>query len=294
MSEEKKFLIYINGTFYKEDEAKISVFDHGLLYGDGIFEGIRVYDGRIFMLDEHLDRLYESAKTINLQIPLSKEEFRKAIIETARKNGVRDAYIRPIVTRGYGGLGLDPRNCKAPTVIIIVQSAPPMLTKGKAVRAIVSSIRKNPPFCLPPMVKSLNYLNNILAKIEAINAGVDEAIMLDWRGYISEGTATNIFIVKDRVLNTPPLYASILAGITRRVVIELAKELKIDVIERDITLHELYNADEAFLTGTGPEIQPIIEVDKRKIGTGEPGPITLKLTDAFRNKVQTSGVDIYS
>jgi len=296
MNDKSELLIYINGEFYPESEAKISVFDHGLLYGDGVFEGIRAYDGRIFKLDEHINRLYESAKTVGIEIPLSKEEFKKAIIEVLRRNNLRNAYIRPIVTRGVGRLGLDPRHCQKPTIIIIPQKLEEYpLTKatGKTIRAIVSSIRRTPPFCLPPMVKSLNYQNNILAKLEAINAGVDEAIMLDWMGYVCEGTGDNVFIVKNGVLITPPIYASILPGITRQTVIEIAKRLKIEVVERNITIHELYNADEVFLTATGIEIVPVIEIDGRKIGKGEPGPIFMKIKEEFDKEVRSTGTPIY-
>jgi branched-chain amino acid aminotransferase len=296
MSESLKLLIYIDGKFYPESEAKISVFDHGLLYGDGIFEGIRAYNGRVFKLEKHIERLYESAKTVDIQIPLSKEEFREVIIETLRMNKLKDAYIRPIVTRGIGRIGLDPQHCKDPTIIIIPQQLeeyPLTVARGRTLRAVVSSTRRNPPFCLPPMVKSLNYQNNILAKIEAIHAGSDDAIMLDWRGYICEGTGDNIFICKGGALITPPLYAGILPGITRHTVIEIAKRFGMEVLERDITVHELYNSDEAFLTATGIEIQPLVEVDGRKIGTGEPGPIVTKIMDEFKKETQTSGTPIY-
>jgi branched-chain amino acid aminotransferase len=296
LKEEQKLLIYIDGEFYPENEAKISVFDHGLLYGDGVFEGIRVYNGRIFKLGEHIERLYESAKTVGIEVPLSKEEFKKAIIEVVRRNNLRDAYIRPIVTRGRGRLGLDPRHCQKPTVIIIPQRLeeyPLTVAAKKAVRAIVSSIRRTPQFCLPPMVKSLNYQNNILAKLEAIRAGVDEAIMLDWMGYVCEGTGDNIFIVKNGVLITPPIYASILPGITRQTIIDIAKRLKMEVLERNITIHDLYNADEVFLTATGIEIVPVIEIDGRKIGSGEPGPVFIRIKEEFENLTQKTGTPVY-
>jgi branched-chain amino acid aminotransferase len=296
LKEERKLLIYIDGEFYPENEAKISVFDHGLLYGDGVFEGIRVYKGRVFKLDEHIERFYESAKTVGIEVPLSKGEFKMAIIEAVRRNNLRDAYIRPIVTRGRGRLGLDPRHCQKPTVIIIPQRLeeyPLTVAAKKAVRAIVSSIRRNPPFCLPPMVKSLNYQNNILAKLEAIRAGVDEAIMLDWMGYVCEGTGDNIFIVKNGVLVTPPIYASILPGITRQTIIDIAKRLKIEVSERNITIHDLYNADEVFLTATGIELVPVIEIDGRKIGRGEPGPVFIRIKEQFEKLTQKTGTPVY-
>lgn len=297
MSEEKQeILIYINGKFYPESEAKISVFDHGLLYGDGIFEGIRAYNGRIFKLEEHIDRLYESAKTLDIKIPLSKEEFKEIIIETLRKNKLTNAYIRPIVTRGVGKLGLDPRNCEKPTIIVIPQRLeqyPLTATYRRVFKAIVSSIRRTPPFCLPASAKVLNYQNNILAKIEAIHYGADEAIMLDWRGYVCEGTGSNIFIVKKGVLITPPLHASILPGITRQTVIEIAKRIGVEVLERDLTIHDLYNADEVFLTGTSIEIQPVVEIDGRKIGNGEPGPVSMKIMEEFKKEVESTGTPIY-
>ena len=296
MSEKQELFVYIDGKFYPESEAKISVFDHGLLYGDGVFEGIRAYNGRVFKLEEHINRLYESAKTVDIQIPLSKEEFKDVVIELLRKNKLKDAYIRPIVTRGVGRLGMDPRHCKKPTIIIIQQRLeeyPLTVTRGRTVRAVISSTRRNPPFCLPPMVKSLNYQNNVLAKIEAIHAGADDAIMLDWRGYVCEGTGDNIFIFKGGALITPPLYAGILPGITRHTIIEIAKRLGMEVLERDITVHELYNADEAFLAATGIEIQPLVDVDGRKIGTGEPGPIFMKIKEEFKKETQTTGIPIY-
>ena len=296
MSEKQELFVYIDGKFYPESEAKISVFDHGLLYGDGVFEGIRAYNGRVFKLEEHINRLYESAKTVDIQIPLSKEEFKDVVIELLRKNKLKDAYIRPIVTRGVGRLGMDPRHCKKPTIIIIQQRLeeyPLTVARGRTVRAVISSTRRNPPFCLPPMVKSLNYQNNVLAKIEAIHAGADDAIMLDWRGYVCEGTGDNIFIFKGGALITPPLYAGILPGITRHTIIEIAKRLGMEVLERDITVHELYNADEAFLAATGIEIQPLVDVDGRKIGTGEPGPIFMKIKEEFKKETQTTGIPIY-
>ncbi|MEM2093897.1 MAG: branched-chain-amino-acid transaminase, partial [Candidatus Bathyarchaeia archaeon] len=242
-------LVYIDGEYYPRSRAKISVYDHGFLYGDGVFEGIRVYDGYIFKLDEHLKRLYDSAKSISLQIPLTKAQFKEAIVETVRKNGFRDAYLRVIVTRGYGDLGLNPLKCAKPSIIIIADQLQP-LYEGINVTAIVAATRRNAPDALDPMIKSLNYLNNILAKIEANRAGVHEAIMLNQNGTVCEGTSDNIFIVKNGVLITPPLSDGALDGITRRTVIELAREMNISVIERSITVHELLSADEAFLTGT--------------------------------------------
>jgi branched-chain amino acid aminotransferase len=284
--------VYIDGSFYPSADAKISVFDHGLLYGDGIFEGICVYEGRAFRLDQHLDRLYESAKTIGLRVPLEREQFKAAIAETVKRNRLREGYVRPIVTRGIGKLGLNPANCQKPSVIIIPQSVDsyPLLTAGKKpARAIVSSIRRTPTYCLPASAKTLNYLNNILAKQQATYAGVDEAIMLDWRGYVSEATGDNLFIVYRDILLTPPLYASALGGITRQVVQEVANALNIRFEERELTIHELYNADEAFFTSTSLEIQPCVEIDGRLVGSGTEGPLTKKLHDKFNEIKRTEG-----
>jgi branched-chain amino acid aminotransferase len=284
--------VYIDGNFCATAEAKISVFDHGLLYGDGIFEGICVYEGRIFRLEQHLDRLYESAKTIGLSVPLAREQFRSAIVETVLRNHLTEGYIRPIVTRGVGKLGLDPKNCAKPSVIIIPQKAEsyPLLTAGrKPARAIVSSIRRTPSYCLPASAKTLNYLNNILAKQQATYAGVDEAIMLDWRGFVSEGTGDNLFVVHRGMLLTPPLHASVLRGITRQVVQEAAEALGISFEERELTIHELYNADEAFFASTSLEIQPCVEIDGRVVGDGSEGPLTKKIHEKFNEIKHTEG-----
>lgn len=291
MSSEKGALIFIDGKFYSKDAAKISVYDHGLLYGDGVFEGIRAYSGRVFQLDAHVDRLYASAKSINLKIPMSKDALKKAILETLRRQNLRNSYIRVVVTRGIGDLGLDPRKCPKPSVIIITEPMKPIYGEAP-VTAIIAATRRNNPTALNPAVKSLNYLNNILAKIEANRAGVAEAIMLDQHGFISEGTGDNIFIVKNGKIITPPSTASILMGITREVVIQLARGIKIPVEERNLTVHELYNADEAFLTGTAAEVAPLVEVDGRKIGDGKPGPITKKLRDKFKAFTKSSGTPI--
>lgn len=288
MSEEP--LVYIDGKFYPKSEAKISVFDHGLLYGDGVFEGIRVYDGKIFQLDSHIDRLYESANSIDLRIPMTKEEIKKAVIETVRRQKFKDAYIRIVVTRGVGDLGLDPEKCKKPSVIIIVEPLPPLY--GEGATAIIASTRRNHPAALNPAIKSLNYLNNILAKIEANKAGAMEAIMLDLRGFISEGTGDNIFIVKNGKIITPPPYASILVGITRNLVIDIAKKLGYEVEERDITVHELLNADEAFLTGTAAEVVPLLKVNGKNIGDGKPGPITTAIREKFK-ELTKEGVPVF-
>jgi len=277
-------LVYIDGRFYPASEAKVSVYDHGLLYGDGVFEGVRVYDGLVFKLREHVDRMYDSAKVIKLDIPMSKEEMVKAVVEALKVNKIRDGYVRIVVTRGVGDLGLDPRKCPRPTVIIIADAIQIYDTgaKEKGLTAIISSIRRDSVDATSHEAKTLNYLNSILAKIEANNAGVDEAIMLDHRGFVSEGTGDNIFIVKDGVVYTPPRTAGILPGITRACVIQLCKELGVRVVEKDITVVELYTADEVFVTGTAAEVMPITVINGRPIGDGRPGPITRRLMDEFR------------
>jgi branched-chain amino acid aminotransferase len=284
-------LVYIDGRYYPRSEAKISVYDHGFLYGDGVFEGIRVYDGYVFKLEEHLQRLYSSAKSIYLKIPLERDELREVILETIRRNRLRDAYVRVVVSRGVGDLGLNPLKCPRPSVIVIVDHLPP-LYEGVKARAIVASTRRNPPDALNPMIKSLNYLNNILAKIEANRAGVDEAIMLNRSGTICEGTSDNIFIVKDGKLITPPLSDGALDGITRATVIEIARSMKIPVEERSVTVHELLSADEAFLTGTAAEIGPLVEVNGQKIGDGELGSLTRRLMEAFK-ELRRRGTPVY-
>jgi branched-chain amino acid aminotransferase len=285
-------LIYIDGELVPRSEARISVLDHGLLYGDGVFEGIRCYNGVVFKLREHIDRLYRSAKVIKLDIPLTKEEMIKAVIETLKANGLRDAYIRLIVTRGVGDLGLDPRKCGKPSVIIIAEKMEPILGKmarEKGAKLIISSVRRDPVYATSHEVKSLNYLNSILAKLEAINANADDAVMLDSRGFVSEASAANLFIVKDNSLITPPVTAGILPGITRAFVMELAKSLGINVYERDITPVELLTADEVFLTGTGAEIVPVTMINGVKIGDGTPGRITKLLIEEFdKRKTQPS------
>ena len=283
---ERELLVYIDGNFYPESQAKISVYDHGLLYGDGIFEGIRAYDGRVFRLREHIDRLFESAKTIGLTIPMSKEHLSEACAETLRRNKLSDGYLRLVVSRGVGKMGLDPRNCQKATVVIIPATYVITPAPLKPIKAVVVCTRRNPPFCVPASAKTLNYLNNIMARMEAINAGADEAIMLDWRGYVCEGSGDNVFVVKNGKLLTPPLEASILGGITRLTVLEVATKLGIGALEKDLTSHDLYNADEAFLTGTGAEVHPIIQIDGRIIGTGEEGPITKRIEDGFKKETQ--------
>jgi len=286
-------IIYLDGRFVPEEEARVSVFDHGLLYGDGVFEGIRAYNGKIFRLDEHLARLYDSAKAIDLAIPLTKAEMTEVIKETLRRNSLRDAYIRPIVTRGKGDLGLDPLKCAKPTVIAIAVTWGAMYGDlyEKGLRAICVSVRRTPPESMPPNVKSLNYLNNILAKIEANHRGVDEAIFFDTKGHVSEGSGDNIFVVKDGVIITPPTLNN-LRGITRMVVLEIAASMGITLLERDLGYFDLYTADEVFVTGTAAEVAPIREIDGRVIGNGKPGPITRQLMAAFRTATQKEGTPI--
>jgi len=295
---EREPLIYIDGKFYPESEAKISVFDHGFLYGDGVFEGIRSYNGVVFKLKEHIDRLYNSAKAIMLDIPMTKDEMIEAVLETLRKNGLKDAYIRLVVTRGKGDLGLDPRKCPKPSVIII---AVPLLqlydekVREKGMSMIVSWVRRDSVDATTHEIKSLNYLNSILAKIEANNAGADEAIILDPNGFICEATGENIFIVKDGKLFTPPSTSGALPGITASVIKEIAQKLGYQVIEKGITVAELYNADEAFLTGTAAEVMPIREVNKRQIGEGKMGPVTRQILEKFMEYTRdpNNGVPIY-
>ncbi|MEM1584614.1 MAG: branched-chain-amino-acid transaminase [Nitrososphaerota archaeon] len=277
-------LVYIDGEFVPRSQAKVSVFDHGLLYGDGVFEGIRSYNGVVFRLIEHIDRLYDSAKTIMLDIPITKQEMVNVVLETLRKNKLKDAYIRLVVTRGVGDLGLDPRKCSKPSIIVIAQPMEPLLgkeVKEKGVRLVISSVRRDRVDATTHQAKTLNYLNSILAKVDAINAGVDDAILLDERGFVSEASAANLFIVKSDVIATPPQTAGILPGITRATVIELAKKIGYSVEERDITPHELLTADEVFLTGTAAEIVPVVEVNRRKIGDGKLGPVTRRLIEEF-------------
>ncbi|ADG13699.1 branched-chain-amino-acid transaminase [Methanocaldococcus infernus] len=283
--------IYLNGKFVPKEEAKVSVFDHGLLYGDGVFEGIRAYDGNVFMLKEHIDRLYDSAKSICLDIPLTKEEMIDVVLETLRVNNLKDAYIRLVVTRGEGDLGLDPRKCKEPSIICIAIPMPPLLGE-EGIRAITVSVRRPPIDVLNPAVKSLNYLNSVLAKILANYANVDEALLLDKEGYVVEGTGDNIFVVKNGVLKTSPPYLSILKGITRDVVIKLAKEEGIEVREEPITLHDLYTADELFITGTAAEIVPIFEIDGRIINNKKVGEITKRLRERFKEIRTKWGIKI--
>ena len=276
--------IYINGQLYDKDDAKISVYDHGLLYGDGVFEGIRSYGGKVFRMAEHLERLWNSAKAIWLEIPLSKPEMAKAIEDTLAVNGIQDGYIRVVVTRGVGTLGLDPNRCSHPQVIIIADKIAlyPAELYEQGLEIVTVSVMRNHPAALSPRVKSLNYLNNILAKIEGIQAGCVEALMLNHKGEVAECTGDNIFLVRQGRLLTPPNDAGILEGITRDAVIGLAGPLGIEVREIALTKHDVYIADECFLTGTAAEVVPVVKVDSRVIGDGTPGPITRQLMARFR------------
>jgi branched-chain amino acid aminotransferase len=276
--------VYIDGKFYPQEEAKVSVFDHGLLYGDGVFEGIRAYNGKIFKLQEHIDRLYESAKAIALQIPISKEDMEDALYRTLKINNLKDSYIRLVVTRGVGKLGLEHTKCKTPCIIIItdfIELYPSKLYEVGIEAVTVRTIR-NHFEALNPRIKCLNYMNNILAKIEALNAGVSEAIMLNAEGYVAECTGENIFVAKHGELLTPPVNAGILKGITRDTVIELAKKSGTHVMEELFTRYELYTAEECFLTGTAAEIVPVVKIDGRIVGNGKPGKMTAFLLEKYR------------
>jgi branched-chain amino acid aminotransferase len=287
-------IIYIDGRFVPREEARLSVFDHGFLYGDGVFEGIRAYNGRVFRLREHLDRVYDSARAIDLIIPVTKEEMSEIILETLRKNKLKNGYIRPIVTRGVGDLGLDPRKCPKPSIFVIAVEWGAMYGDlyEKGLNAITVSVRRNPAEALPPNVKSLNYLNNILGKIEANYKGGDEAIFFDTNGYLSEGSGDNIFVVKNGAIYTPPTLNN-LRGITRAVVIELARSLGISLFEQDLGYYDLYAADEVFVTGTAAEVAPIVLIDGRSIGSGKPGPVTRQLMVSFRSVTETEGTPVY-
>jgi branched-chain amino acid aminotransferase len=290
--------IYMNDRLVDKNDAMVSVFDHGLLYGDGVFEGIRSYNGLVFKLREHLDRLYESAHTLMLEIPMTKIALEKAVLETLKANALKDAYIRLVVTRGAGDLGLDPRKCKKATLFIIADKITlyPDAYYEKGLKIATVPTVRNHPEALNPQLKTLNYLNNILAKIEATNAGVDEAILLNAQGHVTECTGENIFYVKYRAdaqhLVTPPPYVGILKGITRDAVMRLGREAGLKVSEEVFTRHDLYTADEVFLTGTAAEIVPVVRIDNRVIGTGKPGKITLALTTAFHKITSKEGVKV--
>ena len=286
--------IHLDGQLLDKEDAKISVFDHGLLYGDGVFEGIRIYHGRIFRLTAHLERLYESARSICMEIPIPIEEMEKATLETVAANELRDGYIRLVVTRGVGSLGLNPFQCPRPSIIIIAGSISlyPAERYEKGLNLITCATRRPTPAALSPQVKSLNYLNNVMAKIEAIQAGCEEGIMLNEQGYVAECTGDNVFIVKRGAVFTPPISAGGLDGITRQAVIELLGKLGIACTEKMMTRHDLFTADECFLTGTAAEVIPAVQLDRRVIGTGKPGPVTARVVEAFHELVKHDGTPV--
>ncbi|MFB3162066.1 branched-chain amino acid aminotransferase [Bacillus niacini] len=287
--------IFLGGEFVKKEDAVVSVFDHGFLYGDGVFEGIRVYSGNVFRLDAHLKRLFESAQSIMLKIPYTQEEMTQLIVDTIRKNELDSAYIRVVVSRGKGNLGLDPSSCPMPNVIIIAEQLAlyPKEFYEQGIKIASVPSRRNRPDVLSPQVKSLNYLNNILVKLEANQAGVQEALMLNDQGYVTEGSADNIFIVKNGVIYTPPVYLGALEGITRNAIIDVARAKGYEVKESPFTRHDVYVADEVFLTGTAVEVIAVIAVDGREISGGKPGNVTNDLLEEFRKIVTTDGVACY-
>lgn len=293
-------VIYLNGDFVSEDEAKVSVFDHGFLYGDGVFEGIKAYDGRVFALDEHINRLFESAESIQMELPLSQEQMKEVILETIRRNKLKDAYIRPVVSRGRGALGLDPRSCKEVTVVVIVdadtrhpEDAGGAALTQRGIKVITTTFRRNGPDVLSPRAKSTNYLNNILAKLQANAVGCQDAIFLNTQGYVCELTGDNLFIVKGSRVLTPPLWHGVLDGVTRQVVLRIATEQGLDTAEEPLTLHDLYTCDECFCTATRVEIMPIVWVDGQQVGQGKPGPVTGQIIKQFREVARNEGTCIY-
>src|SRR5438309_1112724 len=291
----KEAKIYIDGKFYSEADAKISVFDHGLLYGDGIFEGIRFYNGRVFRLEEHLHRLWDSARSICLEIPMTMRNITEAVLETIRHNHLRDGYIRLLVTRGIGNLGLNPTQCKSTSVIIIAATIAlyheDFYKKGLTI--VTCATRRSNAAALNPAIKSLNYLNNVMARMEATLAGADEALMLNDAGNVAECTADNVFIIKNGQIFTPPISAGALRGITRSVVFDIAAELGLKITETDVTRHDVFIADECFLTGTAAEVIPVVKADGRMIGTGKPGAITLRAIERFRQMTRETGTPIF-
>jgi len=286
--------VYIDGKFLPKADAKISVFDHGLLYGDGIFEGIRLYDSCVFRLDEHLERLEMSAKAIALALPWSRREIADIVCESCRRNNLTNGYIRLVITRGVGDLGISPKTCPRPTLICIADkiSLYPETLYTTGMKIITSPTRRMSPAALPPMVKSLNYLNNVLAKIEAQQHGYHECIMLNEQGYVAECTGDNIFLIHKGRLITPASHSGALVGITRQAVIDVARELGLPVVETNVTRYDVWNAEECFLTGTAAEVIPVIEVDGRVIGTGKPGPTTARILEVFRRQVASNGTRI--
>jgi len=291
----KEAKIFVDGKFYSEADAKVSVFDHGLLYGDGIFEGIRFYNSRVFRLEQHLERLWNSARSICLHIPMTQQEMTEALLETIQKNNLRDGYVRLVVTRGVGNLGLNPEQCKNPSVIIIVATIAlyheDFYRKGLSIVTVAT--RRSNPAALNPAVKSLNYLNNVMARIEANLANADEALILNDAGNIAECTADNVFVIKHGQIFTPPITAGALQGITRSIVFEIGSEFDINVTEADLTRHDIFVADECFLTGTAAEIVPVVKADGRIIGNGNPGPITTRIIARFREMTHKTGTPIF-
>tara|TARA_R110002096_G_scaffold233086_11_gene423113 strand:+ start:3676 stop:4560 length:885 start_codon:yes stop_codon:yes gene_type:complete len=292
---EKTLQVYVDGEFFSEADAKISVFDHGLLYGDGVFEGIRFYNDRVTCLEEHISRLFDSAKAIHLTIPATPAEVCDMVVETIRRNDLHDGYVRLVITRGTGGLGLSPYRCEKASIIVIASTIS-LYPKEKYEQGLIlatCSTRRPSHDSLSPSIKSLNYLSNVMAKIEAIAAGAEEGVMLNASGYVAECTGDNIFVVKDGVITTPTIASGSLNGITRRVVINLARKSGFELHEVEMSRYELYTADELFLTGTAAEVVPVAEYDKRIIGSGKPGPITNQMIEAYRNLVETTGTPIY-
>ncbi|RCX19883.1 branched-chain amino acid aminotransferase [Fontibacillus phaseoli] len=287
--------IYLDGQFVTKENAKVSVFDHGFLYGDGIFEGIRIYNGNIFKCKEHLDRLYDSAKSIMLNIPLTYQEMEEALVETLRRNELRDGYIRLVVSRGPGNLGLDPNRCPKASVVIIVEQLAIYSEEAykTGLKTVSVSTKRNLPDALNPKIKSLNYLNNILVKIQSNLSGAGEAIMLNAQGYVTEGSGDNIFIIKNGMITTPPCYLGALDGITRQAIIAICSNKGYKIKEEPFTLHDVYVADEVFLTGTAAEVIAVREVDGRIIGEGHAGPVTLKLLEEFRSIVDKDGLKVW-
>ncbi len=282
-------VIYVSGRFRPAGEATVSVFDHGLLYGDGIFEGIRAYRGRVFKLERHIDRLFDSAKAVRLDVPHSRRDLCDIVVETCRRNDIDDGYIRLVITRGPGDLGIDPRKCPRPEVIVIARKTMQMYGDAPAaIRVVTSSFRRNSPDTTSPSIKSLNYLNNVLAKIEANDRGADEALMLDVHGFVSEASVDNVFIVTERGLATPPT-ATNLKGVTRETIIELASGLDLAIEEKPVTLFDVWTAREVFICGTGAEVVPVGSVDGRTIGSGGVGPITQRISDAYHQRVRSEG-----
>lgn len=288
--------IYIDGEFHDKENAKISVFDHGLLYGDGVFEGIRFYHGRVFRLEEHIDRLFDSARAIALDIGMEKSAVAEATLETIRQNDLRDGYIRLVVTRGVGDLGLNPMLCPKASIIVIASRITlyPAEKYENGLDVVTCATRRIPHGALSPMVKSLNYLNNVMAKIEAQNAGAGEGLMLNEQGFVAECTGDNIFIVKNGVISTPPIASGALAGVTRAVVFEIAREFGIPILEPMMTRYDIFTADECFLTGTAAEVIPAVKLDTRPIGDGRPGPVTRRLIARFHELTASTGTAIYT